>query len=934
MKRKAIPKMEMKNLKACWMRSFVCFLLLLSAARAVDVGGMKGLDDERFIRGLRERGHTELAEYFLENFKTDDPLLRLSLLAETQKMRATDEAFTTEQRQKAYLDVLATYRQLLAEAEKAPELHWKLPLWRTDMAEYALGTVLSGRFVYADSFVEFGSPTLEQQRMFAELVSEAAVVMDKAHLEMFTLLGELPRREDFVLEFENTGLWKLMVEEYQELRLPFYKSLAWYYASLLPEPPKAADLAETEAALTRLLSGETLSGGGAVAARGLLARVQAKLGRHEEADKNFEQAASDTAASPFDLFIIQLARASSLAAQSKNAEALAVLDEASQLPVAVESPLLLVMAYDARFRVTKDTGEYQKLFALDAVSSRRAAIEAYVNRRFVERSEAAGGDVEGKSTLEVLALVDAQIQQAAQSEDPKAKAEKQEAAARLLKALLDRGGLEPAVESKVRFQTGFVEYQRKAMPQAITAWLDLVDKLPDQPEARGAAVNSFKVANALYQQNKSSPTVVPLMERATIALLQRFPDADMGGGQTAELHWYTLGAFYRQQERWEEAVRAYGEVKPDHPFHANALYEKLECRFIVWSAGGAADGGANRDQMLREAEAFVTESQRCLGAIDAAPAERRDAMKQMHANSKLIQAQALAAWAMLPPPNATAGEQSRHADPLIGKAVALLEGFEDQYREFPGMIGAMRQQRVNLLILQGKVPEATREVEKLIGESPDQSGPLVQGVLDLLNRQVAELQRTQPNSERIAQFQQVGGKLAADLLAWAKNQDDLKNDPAKLLYFEDVYGRQLVAAGQCDPAIAVYEALRARPFGKKADGEPLTGADKIDVLLGLARAYQCSKTAEAYEKALPLLNKIINLAPDKKSDYFWGAWVTRLQILDAQYDAAEDPASVAQQRVNNIFLAVGQLQKTTDPNLGGPKFKQELMRLRNKNQPK
>lgn len=898
---------------------------------------MKGMDDERFLRGLRERGLTDLAEYFLENFKTDDPLLRLSLLAETQKLRATDENFTTEQRQKAYLDVLATYRQLFAEAEKSAELHWKLPQWRTDMAEYALGTVLPGRFVYADAFVEFGSPTLEQERMFRDLASEAAVVMDKAHIEMFTLLGELPKRDDFEREFENTGLWKLMVEEYQELKLPFYKSLAWHYASLLPEPPAVANLPEAEATLTHLLTGERLDEGGAVKARSLLGRVQLKLGKHADAATNLEQAAAGEGAAPFDVFIAQLALAGVNAAQMKNPDALAVLDALSNSQVAADNPLMLLLVFDARFRVTKDAGEYPKLFAHSAAKDKRSALEAYVNRRIVERAEQGSLDVESKSTLEVLAMVDAQIQQAGRSDDAKVKAEKLELASKLLKALLDRGGLEPAAESRVRFQSGFVEYQRKAMPAAVTAWLELVEKLPDQPEAQGAAVNAFKVASALYQDNKTSPTTVPLMERATRTLLERFPDADMGGGQPANLHWYTLGAFLRQQERWDEAAKAYAQVKPDHPFHANALYEGLESRFATWAAGGDTgdDGGPpqHAEQVLA-AESLVKEADQSLAAIEAAPQDKRASLQQMQASATLIKAQALSAVAMLAPPNATAGEQDRHAQPYIEQALGLLEGFEQTYKDFPGMVASMRQQRVNLLILQGKVPEATREVNKIIAQSPDQSGPLVQGVLDLLNRQVAELQRTQPNSERIAQLRQVGSELAKSLLDWAGQQDDIKSNPAKLLFFQDVYGRQLIAAGRCDPAVALYEELRSTRFGTNPDGEPATGADQAAVLLGLARAYQCAATPQAYEKAQPLLNRIINLTPDKKSEYYWGAWVTRLQILDKQYDATPDQGTVAKLRVTNIFLAVGQLEKSVDPNLGGSKFKPELMRLRNKNQPK
>jgi tetratricopeptide (TPR) repeat protein len=89
-----------------------------------------------------------------------------------------------------------------------------------------------------------------------------------------------------------------------------------------------------------------------------------------------------------------------------------------------------------------------------------------------------------------------------------------------------------------------------------------------------------------------------------------------------------------------------------------------------------------------------------------------------------------------------------------------------------------------------------------------------------------------------------------------------------------------------------------------------------------------------YEKAMPLINKILNLAPDKASDIAWNTWVMRLTILDKQREdlARENKADEADKHRRTIFTSILKL-KMFDNNLGGPRYKSELQRLELRNQP-
>lgn len=890
-----------------------CRLLFLSCiswflVSPLHAQSVRGLDDDRFVQGLRERQMPELIEHFLENYKTDDPVLKLEMLIEAHKLKAQNQRLGLAERRKAQSDVLETYRKLIAQA---PPRHWKSPKWKTDFAEYALTAVLRGdAYFSAAEFVEFGTPTVEQEKIFADLAPEAAAVMGQASDEMFFLVGDLPRRDEFTAEFENTGRWQMLVKDYNDLNLPFYKALAWHYASLLPQPPAVINLADAEASLVALVDRGGMSPVGVARAQSLLGRIRLRLDKTDQAAEALDAALAVSGADPFDLFFAQLARAQVLVKQGKKDEALGLLEGVADGETAAKSPLLLILVFDARYRVTQDAGEYTKLLAHSAAAPARASIQDYINRRIVERNPVAldgapgSMSIEGKTTLEVMAQVDALMSQAQSGGGEKGKA--LAAATKLLEALLKRGGLPPADEATARFTLGMARAKANQGAGAVEAWLELANTLPDRPEAEFAAINAARVSGLIYKDHPDNPHAAELREKSLLTLLDKYPHAQVGPDQPASTHWYTLGAFYRERALHDKAIDAYTKVTPDHPFYPDALYESLTSRFALWLT-------AEGEQKKQLADIFVPAADRALQAIaQANPGDdqRREKLMRLEGDTVLLKSQ-------------VAAESLGQAGAV---KVALAE-FETKYGRFADLVAAKRQLMVSVLLQLGQVQEAKAEVDKFKATNPDEAGPLINGVLETLRRQRDDAQKVNRNDPRIAELRQAGLDMARDLVDWAQRQPSIAKDSAKLLGFQDIYGRELIGAGECEQAVKLYEQLAAKDFG---GGK--TGADQVNVLLGLGKAYLC---ARQYDKALAPLRKIAEEKPLEFTDAWWDAWLTFFRALDAQYDelAKTDPSAAKLKRDRNIFLSIQKLERRNE-SMGGPEYKSEFTRLRNKNAPK
>ena len=874
------------------------------------------LDDAQFIQGLRERGMKELLLYYLDKHPPEDPVQLLEIKIEQQRLIFEDPTESNERRAQAALDVVDAYRNLI---EKAPITHWKQPIWKIDMVAFVLEQVLPVRYINAAEFVEFGLPTLDQRQAFDKLVAEAAQMMELAGDEHFRLIGDLPRRKDFELDFVNNGRWETIKTDVGELRLPFYRAWSYYMSTLTSKPTKVNDhLAQAKVDLTKVVGGEKLNDAGISRATSLLGRVYIGLKKYDEALRQLDAAAEKAPKDSLDLMKVNLAKTEALNLSKKQADALKLLAEVQTTKPATENWILLVLTYDREFQITKDQTVYPKLFNAPTAARWKPLIEKYVSDRIVERTADQPKDpnkLAEKTPLEVLANVDAmaananQLKTDAQSETDKEKAKSMvaqsnelfESVVKTLTKFLERKDLDKTMQAQAQFKIGAANYQRGRNYDAAKSFIELAEKYPDQPMAEQCAQYGVLLMEEIHKQFKENQEAIQWYRRALVAQLDKFPNSDFSKKQQ-----YTYAAFLREQKEYEEAIKQYAKVDPSHAFYVDSLYESLACQTEVWKAmPGDKD---NKDKRIRVGRATVEFADKAISALDQAVGQaqgkRRESLLYKQGDALLTKVEVMQGI----------GD--------VAKAYVELKDYDKQFADYPALISSKRQIAISLLVQMGRVAEARNEIEQYINAHPNQGGAMIKGVLDKVNQQTHEARlRNAPDEAKT--LAKVGTDLAEFLLTWAKKQPGFANDPAKMNAFKDILGEQLINAQKYAEAEALYmEMYRTKE-----------GPNSLPVVYGLARSL-FHQGPEKYPQAMPLINKILNLAPDKGAPLVWDTWVMRLTMLDQQReDLAKDNKKAESDKMRRtIFTSVAKL-RMFDANLGTPQTKSEFQRLELRNQP-
>lgn len=895
----------------------LCFVLSLPAWAQQSGGAAPSrLDDARFIQGLRERGMRELLLYFLEKNPPKDPVVRLEYEIEQHKLIAQDAKAEPDRRKQAMDDVLATYRKLFKEA---PRTHAKQPIWKTDFAEYVLQFILPVAHTNAGEFVEFGVPTRAQRDAFNSHVGEVLTVLEDAAVDHFMLVGDLPKRDGFQEQYVNNGFWRTFMEEYGQIKLPYYRAWANYWGGYLVKPAGSVGEAAT---LIKGVMAQPISPAAEPELKSLAARIALKQNQADEAHKLLDEVIAMEGAAPFNVLVARLAKSQALHAAKKDKEALAQIEQARQLDVVNQSPMLLVLTYDRQFKITGDPQTYITLFNDPAAATNRAAIESFVKGRLVEDKQLTVAEMAKAEPFIVLANVDAlsarggQLQQKASvsagnaAEQKKLLAEAGQAfndARTGLQQLLKRKGLPENAVAEARLKLGAAEYQLGNRPGAIQAWVDLANDMPQQKLAEAAAVNAFLVSRKQWQDNQKHPDAVRMFDQAQHVLLTKFPHARVGDDPVS-IHWHTRAAFLRQVARHQDAIDAFNQfitLNPDHALVPDALYQVLLSAHELYRAAPPKERGKFADQVIAAAKRAVDG---LTAAAQSADADKVQTLSYQRGDAILRHAEVLSEG------------KGQHSE-----AQTLLAGYDEQFAQFPDLVRAKRELLVNILVGFGQVAEAKAEVQKFIAQFPDQGGSMMSQVLAAINRQVDDLTRA-GRADEAKQRAAVGVDFALFLMDWARKQPEYK-DPKKLTPFTLLLAQQYASAGQDSKALELYNQLYKTPEGQS----------NLQVIHGLARTlFRLSR----YDDALPLVNTILRLAPDQAAAEVWDSWLMRLTILDRQVDqqrkgTAETPADPAKadKTSRTIFTTIAKL-KANDPNLGGPAYKPELERLQNKHFPR
>ncbi|MCG8507618.1 MAG: hypothetical protein MI741_00170, partial [Rhodospirillales bacterium] len=409
-----------------------------------------GLDDQQFIEGLEKRGMNDLVLRLLEKDPPDDPAAAKYLefvqfrqnsrsygqQAAEARATAPEAAEEFEEKSKQEYDkALATLSELIESFYD----HHSRPRWQTDLAQMQLDTYLTDFYTLGRVSYVFGVPNEEQREAFERVIPKALEAAADADAGFAKLRLLIPRRDDFVEVFDNTGLWETMIEDYWQTRTQFYLAEADYLTALLPDShPYFADIAtnrnqripgqrrtakDERARLladgaqrlqSKLLPTLGLSEAIKEAGNVLLGQIRLEQNDTAGAKRLFDQVINGDSNS-IAHFKAMLAKAHLMHREGQADGALQQLTAAGGHPVVQSVPLYRVVVADAGHRILLADAEnltgdakakaiqdsykpYLDLFADERLGATRKPLEGWVKRRWAEQFK----DVEDLDTLPLI----------------------------------------------------------------------------------------------------------------------------------------------------------------------------------------------------------------------------------------------------------------------------------------------------------------------------------------------------------------------------------------------------------------------------------------------------------------------------------------------------------------------------------------------------
>ncbi len=310
------------------------------------------------------------------------------------------------------------------------------------------------------------------------------------------------------------------------------------------------------------------------------------------------------------------------------------------------------------------------------------------------------------------------------------------------------------------------------------------------------------------------------------------------------------------------------------------------------------------------------------------------------ANAKPEQKQAAVdagAWARL-----VRADMAIEHENQFDKALEILADFEQRYQGNNLLIKNMLAKRIVSYFKAAKVEEAVNVSRNMMRDYPDEATSVVEQVLTDLNSQVQSIRNQAESTEsgikrddllKSAIKLQVAAKDLAQMLLDRALDPKRNLTPLQQLAPRLVYAKALYNNNEIEKAESIVKPMLDIKENERQGQLQYTGAL---IYYRLATdSVKADKSDKAKQAALAMLDKEVfkrlskligSITQNPKPDLFWQAWLLTLQTAGTMYDM--DNVKYAEYK-KLIPQKVKQLQGA-DPNLGGPRFKEEFMRLSSK----
>ncbi len=813
--------------------------------------------------------------------------------------------------------VTGLHRRLLDHVDH--DTDWRRPLWSTDLAQQLLVNALHDRDM-AGTFAVLGYASPGQRDAVDRVASASADLLLEAEDDYFRLKTSLGRRADFNAQYVNTGKWQ-QVRDYADRNIPFYRAWAAVYLCTQPDDgpyfkgknAKAerkrllAAAANDAEALIDAANASQISNDAKARFRLVAALIEAQRGQHAQAQAHVDAALKLDKVTDLTTFQLRLARAKALHLAGKDKPAAQVLDALMKEPFVTGHPLHMVLVADRRFamqieatesmknknwrqkKVAESFAVYERLLKHPKMKPWADAVEPYVASRYAVQVPA-GFDAGAMPANVRLAQVKQAFNRAERSRlDGKGDKGRSDyaSAARLSGALLAGKDLDRDQRAEAMFLHGLSQLRGGQAGLAAKALTDMAEQFPERVEGEQAMrIALLSVTGPLYRQSPDNPAVQQLHERAMGVLFAKYPGIDL-----AKLTRYDYAAFLRQCQRYDEAVKAYGRVKRDHPAYAESLYEKAACLGALWDASRSND---RAQAAVKAVDVFVAESGK---AMRKRTGERAELLKRHTASAMLLKATVLI-------------EGLDQPDAAL-KVVDLVEKRYPSLGDLKLRIGSLRIRVYQKL---GEYAKADKALADVMRVDPARGGPLALSVLQSLNGEIRELARRPGASAQLDERVEIAVRLADKVvLPWAQRQAQF--EPEQKLAFALMPAEALRSAGRHKAALARFEKM-SQAYGEIAH-------KNLDVVTGSA---ECLYELKRYDDARKHYTTLIRYAQsnDKYDATFWLAQARWYQMWDASLAGKADA---------RFYRAVDRLIKRYGATPPPEPHRSTLFKLRDKHRP-
>jgi hypothetical protein len=332
-------------------------------------------------------------------------------------------------------------------------------------------------------------------------------------------------------------------------------------------------------------------------------------------------------------------------------------------------------------------------------------------------------------------------------------------AAELLSA--DQSAAAAGLRPEALFNLAACHYQRARPLKAIEVFTRLARDHPEFAGSRDAAVYAVQIAAEANRvpENRNHPEVRSAFLTALQTLIKGFADSSEARyWQFFLANTLDLAGDYRQ------AAVEYGKVDPNHENYLEARYDRVNAMVNLLESSLSSQP-ADKDAIRSEAEKVVNEAAstaellgKSLGKID--DARRRSEIEQ-DAGGALLTA---ARFSSEPPLNNYAA------------TLKYLEGFEDRYGRYRGLIGRAMRLRIVALEGLGRIDQAKQLIPDYLKQDPENAGATLSALLTSMQREI-ERARERNESAKADKAAVEAVDLARWLHQWAQdNRQRIKSD--------------------------------------------------------------------------------------------------------------------------------------------------------------